>query len=219
MELLHELIGWAGDSVNSNAVRTVAALLAIPGALWGFYLFIRWIRGVGLDARVDAIHAQNKILHEQYSQLHEDFRLWMTRLTSMPDGSNTQTKLGASDALPSKEEIEWHIAAALQRLPERLRKFLRSVKISVQDFPSEELKRSLAISSKFDLLGHFEGPGLRSSSGAGCGNTIWLFRRPILAFYAEHEESLNAIVTYVLAYHVGRLLGLSENELQQAQQT
>jgi NRPS condensation-like uncharacterized protein len=46
---------WVSDPANSNAVRTLVAVLAIPGAIWGTWLFAQWVRGRGLDARIDEI--------------------------------------------------------------------------------------------------------------------------------------------------------------------
>ena len=34
-------------------------------------------------------------------------------------------------------------------------------------------------------------------------NRIWLYRRPILDYWAEHEETLGAIVTHVLVHEIG----------------
>jgi hypothetical protein len=41
MDFLHVFLDWASDAKNSNIVRTIAALLALPAAIWGFYLFVR----------------------------------------------------------------------------------------------------------------------------------------------------------------------------------
>ena len=39
-------------------------------------------------------------------------------------------------------------------------------------------------------------------------NMIWLYRRPILDYWAEHEDSLGAIVTHVLVHEIGHHFGL-----------
>jgi hypothetical protein len=41
MDFLHVFLDWASDAKNSNIARTIAALLALPAATWGFYLFVR----------------------------------------------------------------------------------------------------------------------------------------------------------------------------------
>ena len=44
-------------------------------------------------------------------------------------------------------------------------------------------------------------------------NMIWLYRRPILDYWAEHEESLGAIVTHVLVHEIGHHFGLSDDDM------
>ena len=44
-------------------------------------------------------------------------------------------------------------------------------------------------------------------------NRIWLYRRPILDYWAEHEESLSAIVTHVLVHEIGHHFGLSDEDM------
>ena len=66
--------------------------------------------------------------------------------------------------------------------------------------------------TEFDLLGLFQGVGLpfRSESAAvQMPNMIWLYRRPILDYWAEHDETLGAIVQHVLVHEIGHHFGLS----------
>ncbi len=34
-------------------------------------------------------------------------------------------------------------------------------------------------------------------------NMIWLYRRPILDYWAEHEKTFGAIITHVLVQEIG----------------
>ena len=43
---------------------------------------------------------------------------------------------------------------------------------------------------------------------------VWLYRRPILDYWAEHEESLGAIVTHVLVHEIGHHFGLSDADME-----
>ena len=70
--------------------------------------------------------------------------------------------------------------------------------------------------SEFDLLGLFQGVGLpfRSESVSGqMPNMIWLYRRPILDYWAEHDETLGAIITHVLVHEIGHHFGLSDRDM------
>ena len=50
----------------------------------------------------------------------------------------------------------------------------------------------MGLASRYDLLGLFQGIGLpfRHDVTGTMPNMIWLYRRPILAYWTEHEESL-----------------------------
>lgn len=70
MELLHLIFDWASDPSNSTVVRTFVALLAIPGALWGLYLFIRWLGGRGLDAQMRQLEEKVALVYTRLSEAH-----------------------------------------------------------------------------------------------------------------------------------------------------
>ena len=43
---------------------------------------------------------------------------------------------------------------------------------------------------------------------------IWLYRRPILDYWAEHDESLGAIVTHVLVHEIGHHFGFDDDDME-----
>jgi predicted Zn-dependent protease with MMP-like domain len=43
---------------------------------------------------------------------------------------------------------------------------------------------------------------------------IWLYRRPLLDYWAEHEEALGALVTHVLVHEIGHHFGLSDADME-----
>ena len=49
-------------------------------------------------------------------------------------------------------------------------------------------------------------------------NMVWLYRRPILDFWAEREEPLGAIVTHVLVHEIGHHFGLSDEDMREIEQ-
>ena len=119
---------------------------------------------------------------------------------------------------PSLGEIEVIAQAAFRRLPQRFRALCDGLVIQVDDFPEEEVLNELAAQSDFDLLGLFQGLGLpfRSESAPGqMPNMIWLFRRPMLDYWAEHDETLGAIITHVLVHEIGHHFGLSDDDMTQ----
>ena len=42
---------------------------------------------------------------------------------------------------------------------------------------------------------------------------IWLYRRPILDYWAEHDETLGAIIRHVLIHEIGHHFGLSDQDM------
>jgi predicted Zn-dependent protease with MMP-like domain len=44
-------------------------------------------------------------------------------------------------------------------------------------------------------------------------NMIWLYRRPILDYWAEHDETLGAIIKHVLVHEIGHHFGLSDYDM------
>jgi predicted Zn-dependent protease with MMP-like domain len=124
---------------------------------------------------------------------------------------------------PSLEEFEAMAAQAYARLPNTFRELCEGLIVRVDDFPSEDVLKSMQAESEFDLLGLFQGVGLpfRAESGTTgeMPNMIWLYRRPILNYWAEHEDSLGAIVTHVLVHEIGHHFGLSDDDMEAIEQS
>lgn len=118
---------------------------------------------------------------------------------------------------PSLGDIEALATDAYARLPERFRSLCEGLVIRVEDFPSEEVLDTMQAETEFDLLGLFQGVGLPFQSESApqiMPNMIWLYRRPILDYWAEHEEALGAIVTHVLVHEIGHHFGLSDGDME-----
>ena len=120
-------------------------------------------------------------------------------------------------AAPSLAQFEAMAADAYARLPAKFRALCEDLIIRVDDFPSDEVIEAMRLDSEFDLLGLFQGVGLPFRSEAVSGqmpNMIWLYRRPILDYWAEHKDSLGAIVTHVLVHEIGHHFGLSDADME-----
>jgi predicted Zn-dependent protease with MMP-like domain len=118
---------------------------------------------------------------------------------------------------PSLDELHVIAEEAYRRLPEKFQALCEGLVIQVDDFPTEEVLDALNAESEFDLLGLFQGIGLpfRSDSApVQMPNMVWLYRRPILDYWAEHDESLGAIITHVLVHEIGHHFGLSDDDME-----
>ena len=118
---------------------------------------------------------------------------------------------------PSLADIQELAEEAYARLPERFRKLCDGLVIHVEDFPTSEILDSMRAQSEFDLLGLFQGVGLPFQSETVpqlMPNMIWLYRRPILDYWAENQDSLGEIVTHVLVHEIGHHFGLSDDDME-----
>jgi len=118
---------------------------------------------------------------------------------------------------PSLADLERLAEDAYARLPEAFRRLCDGLVIRIEDFPDDETLRAMNCQSEFDLLGLFRGVGLAQGGGIVTGqspNMIWLYRRPILDYWAEHEETLGGLVTHVLVHEIGHHFGLSDADME-----
>ncbi len=118
---------------------------------------------------------------------------------------------------PSLADFEAIAAAAYARLPARFRKLCEGLVVQVADFPTDEVLDEMGCETEFDLLGLFTGRGLAQGGATPLTgqlpNMIWLYRRPILDYWAENEERLGDIVAHVLVHEIGHHFGLSDADM------
>ena len=118
---------------------------------------------------------------------------------------------------PSLDEFEALATAALESLPQPFRDLVRDVRCYVADFPENDVLDELGIESEFDLMGLFTGIGLAQEGITQTGrmpNVVYLYRRPILDYWAEHEDTLGAVVTHVLIHEMGHHFGFSDEDME-----
>jgi predicted Zn-dependent protease with MMP-like domain len=118
---------------------------------------------------------------------------------------------------PSLAELEALAMDVYARLPEEFRSLCENLVIQITEFPTEEVLDTMGAESEFELLGLFQGVGLPFQSASApepMPNMVWLYRRPILDYWAQHEESLGSIVTHVLVHEIGHHFGLSDADME-----
>jgi predicted Zn-dependent protease with MMP-like domain len=133
-----------------------------------------------------------------------------------PRNQNPPADLRSLSA-PSLAEIEQLATEAFARLPETFRALCDGLVIHVEDYATGEVLDDMGIESELDLMGLFQGVGLpfRSESApVQMPNMVWLYRVPILLYWAEHEETLGAVVTHVLVHEIGHHFGLSDDDME-----
>jgi predicted Zn-dependent protease with MMP-like domain len=126
--------------------------------------------------------------------------------------------ISADMQAPSLDDLDALAGEAFATLPAAFRKLTGDIQIRVAEFPETDVLDDLGIESEFDLLGLFQGVGLAHGAATEqtgqMPNMIWLYRRPILDYWAEHEETIGAIVTHVLIHEIGHHFGLSDDDIE-----
>jgi predicted Zn-dependent protease with MMP-like domain len=118
---------------------------------------------------------------------------------------------------PSLDEFEAMANMAYRRLPEQFRLLCEDLVIRVEDWPTDEILDHMRIDDEYDLLGLFQGVGLPFRSVTMSGempNMIWLYRRPIIDYWAAHDEALADVITHVLVHEIGHHFGLSDADME-----
>jgi predicted Zn-dependent protease with MMP-like domain len=119
---------------------------------------------------------------------------------------------------PSADDIEELAHAAYDDLPASFRRLCDGLVIQVVDFPDDETLKEMEAESEFDLLGLFRGRGLAQRGAldetGAMPNMIWLYRRPLLDYWCEGEDTLGAVVAHVLIHEIGHHFGLSDEDME-----
>ncbi|HXJ02530.1 MAG TPA: metallopeptidase family protein [Micropepsaceae bacterium] len=118
---------------------------------------------------------------------------------------------------PTLDDIETLARDAFASLPEAFRALTGEIVFMVQDFPDEDVIEDMGLETPFDILGLFQGPDLASREGASSSHhptMIFLYRRPILDYWADEGEPLGPIVRHVLIHEIGHHFGLSDDDME-----
>ena len=119
---------------------------------------------------------------------------------------------------PSLDDIAVIAQRAFSGLPNSFRRLCEGVVIQVADFPDDETLEEMNAETEFDLLGLFRGRGLaQSGAGPATGtppNMIWLYRRPLLDYWCDGEDTLEEVVAHVVIHEIGHHFGLSDADME-----
>lgn len=118
---------------------------------------------------------------------------------------------------PSLDDLAALARAAFDALPGEFRALAGDIAFRVADFPDDEVIADLDLESEFELLGLFQGPDLAAYEAGqvhGGQTAIFLYRRSILDYWAENEETLGDIVRHVLIHEIGHHFGLSDDAME-----
>lgn len=119
-----------------------------------------------------------------------------------------------------RAEFEKIVEEAFARLPEKFRSAIDNVGVVVEDYPTDEIVRSMGLRSRRALLGLYQGVPL-TLRGTWYGTTpvapdkISLYQKNIEAAAGTHEEIALAIEE-VLVHELGHYFGMTDEEIRRA---
>ncbi|QYO76811.1 metallopeptidase family protein [Devosia salina] len=120
---------------------------------------------------------------------------------------------------PTLDDIEALASAALRDLPEPFASLAADVTCSVAEFAEDDVLQGFGMDSPFELMGLFSGVGMTEDGAVPqtgqLPNTVYLYRRAILDYWAEHDDNtLGEIVTHVLIHELGHHFGFSDEDME-----
>jgi predicted Zn-dependent protease with MMP-like domain len=118
---------------------------------------------------------------------------------------------------PTLAVFESLAASAWERLPAHFRQMCGDVVIRVEDFAQDDVLDELEIEDAFDLMGLYQGVSLDKKSTQNQPtepDMVFLYRRPILDYWANEDETLGDIVAHVLIHEIGHHFGFSDDDME-----
>lgn len=125
--------------------------------------------------------------------------------------------IGSRVRAPDLSGVERIAQDALATIPAELRRHARDVIVQVREFPDDETLEEMGCETPFDILGLYRGVSIdRKSVGdvATDLDMVFLYRRPILDYWCESGEDLEAIVRHVLIHEIGHHFGFSDEDME-----
>lgn len=118
---------------------------------------------------------------------------------------------------PSLDDFAVLAEQAFGALPQPFRRLAGEVKMTVEDFASEEVLDQLGIEDAFELTGLYQGVNLADRSVLDPIphlSQVFLYRRPILDEWAERGDvTLMELISHVLVHEIGHHFGLSDADI------
>jgi len=118
---------------------------------------------------------------------------------------------------PTLAEFEEMAAQAWERLQPEFREVCSDLVIRIEDFALDEVLDELDIESPFDLMGLYQGLSLDKKSVLDQPrepDMVFLYRRAILDYWTDGEETLGEIITHVLVHEIGHHFGFSDGDME-----
>ena len=117
---------------------------------------------------------------------------------------------------PSADEIEEMGRRVLATLPAEFLAQCGNVALRVEDFADEETLAEMDIGDPFELAGLYRGVPLteRGADDPTGLDVVFLYRRPILDWWAEGEDTLEHLIRHLVVHEIGHHFGYSDEAME-----
>lgn len=118
---------------------------------------------------------------------------------------------------PTLADFESMADEAWKRLPEAFRKLAGDIVFRIEEFALDEVLDELHIEDPFELMGLYQGTSLARKSVSVVPqqpDMVFLYRRAILDYWADGDETLGDLVAHVLIHEIGHHFGLSDADME-----
>lgn len=122
-----------------------------------------------------------------------------------------------TDTAPDLARIETMARAAIDALPPAFRDPARAVALRVVDWPDRRILNAFGMTDPLELTGLYDGIPMTEKSFADQPHgpdTVWLFRKPILAEWRERGDvTLEDLVAHVTVHEFAHHFGWSDADI------
>lgn len=118
-----------------------------------------------------------------------------------------------------RETFENKVRDVVEQIPDRFRKRMKNVQITVENEPSREMLENQNLSSGQTLFGLYRGVPLtdRGHHTPMTPDRIFIFKRPIERA-AENRKELDTIIEDTVLHEIAHFFGMDEKRVRTAEQ-
>lgn len=118
---------------------------------------------------------------------------------------------------PDADAIEALARAVLAQLPEAFAEPARAVHLRVDELPGDDMLDELGVDDPYEITGVYDGVPMTEKSPSEpqhFPDTVWLFRRAILAEWVDRGDvPLGALVRNVVIHEYAHHFGWSDDDI------
>lgn len=121
---------------------------------------------------------------------------------------------------PSPQDIGKLAEQAYRALPDSFHAMCGDIAIRIEEVADADLIEFLGGTSPYDLMGLFHPAGESygdSDDAPSHVHAVVIYRRAVLDYWAEAEETLGDIVTHIIVQEIGRQFGLNPDQLEEVE--